>query len=112
MKRYNWTDFKGGWFIGDFSPSMFVTPNVEVCIKRYNAGDYDRSHYHKLADEVTMIVDGVVEMNGVQYHKNDILHIERGETTDFRALSDAITCVVKIPCVKNDKYLTEQIVLV
>jgi hypothetical protein len=60
---------------------------------------------HKVADEITMIVEGMVSMNGVKYSANDILLIEKGDATDFLAVTDAITCVVKLPCVKGDKYL-------
>ncbi len=105
MRLYNWKDFVGGWFVGNFNPTILPSDNVEVCIKRYKAGDHDRSHVHKIADEVTMIVEGMVEMNGVKYSADDIVWIEKGDVTDFTAITDAITCVVKIPCVKGDKYL-------
>jgi len=105
MRLYNWNDFKGGWFIGNFLPTIIPTDAVEVCIKRYKAGDYDSRHMHKVADEITMIVEGMVSMNGVKYSANDILLIEKGDATDFLAVTDAITCVVKLPCVKGDKYL-------
>lgn len=104
MKLYNWKNFKGGWFIGNFLPTIISTNDVEVCIKRYKAGDYDARHYHKIADEVTMIVEGTVLMNGITYHKNNIVLIEKGNSTDFCAITDAITCVVKLPCAKGDKY--------
>lgn len=107
MKLYNWNDFKGGWFVGNFFPTIIPSDNVEICIKRYKADDYDQSHYHKEADEITMIIEGLVSMNKIKYHADDIIWIEKGEATDFKALTDAITCVIKIPCVKNDKYLTD-----
>lgn len=105
MKVFKWYDFKAGWFCGDFTPSMYQSKEVEVAIKKYNRGDYDPAHKHLLADEITMVIQGQVEMNGQLYVGNDIILIEKGEITDFRAISDAITCVVKIPSVKNDKYL-------
>ena len=107
MKQYKWQNFTGGWFIGNFSPSIIPSNDVEVCIKRYKAGDHEESHYHKEADEITMIIDGFVEMNKIVYKTNDILWIEKGECTNFRAITDVITCVVKLPCVKGDKYLTK-----
>ena len=105
MKTFNWKDFIGGWFVGDFMPTIFLTKDVEVCIKRYSAGDCDNRHYHLIADEITMIVEGTVKMNGIEYKKNDIILIEKSEITDFSAITDAITCVIKIPSVKGDKYL-------
>lgn len=105
MQLFNWNNFKAGWFIGNFSPTIYFTDDVEVCVKRYKAGDYDAKHYHKMADEITMVIEGTVEMNGLRYTKDDILWIKKEEATDFRAVTDAVTCVVKIPCVKGDKYL-------
>lgn len=105
MQFYNLSDFTGGWFVGDFVPTLFPIEAAEVCIKRYKAGDHDQKHVHKIADEITVVVTGIVEMNGVKYHDDDVILIEKGDETDFTAVTDAITCVVKIPSVKGDKYL-------
>jgi hypothetical protein len=104
-KIYNLNEFIKGWICGAFIPSLFISDKFEIAIKRYKAGDHDQSHIHKVADEITMIIDGFVDMNGIKYHSDDIILIERGETTDFTAITDATTCVIKIPCVKGDKYL-------
>lgn len=105
MKLFNLSNFVGGWFVGNFLPTTLATKSVEVAIKRYNKGDTESSHYHLLADEITVIVEGSVKMNGVVYNKNDILHIEKSESTDFLALEDCVTCVVKMPSIIGDKYL-------
>lgn len=106
MKKYNINDdFEKGWFLGSFPKSLIPNFETEVSIKYYNEGDYDAKHYHKIATEYTVIVDGLVEMNGIQYKTGDLLVIEPGDATDFRVLSTkAITCVVKSPGVLNDKY--------
>ena len=93
-----------GWFVGDFDPSLFKTKDVEVAIKRYLKDDYEQTHYHKIATEITVIIEGAVLMNGDKYVKNDILVIEPGFQTDFRALENTTTAVVKIPGASNDKY--------
>lgn len=105
MQLYDLKDFKGGWFVGDFVPTLFPITTAEVCIKRYKAGDHDQKHIHKEADEITVVVEGIVEMNGVKYHADDVVLIDRGEATDFTAITDAVTCVVKVPCVIGDKHL-------
>ncbi len=56
-----------GWFVGNFEPTVIKTNDVEVAVKKYKAGDYEPAHYHKIATEVTVIVSGEVEMNGVRY---------------------------------------------
>lgn len=105
MKLFELKNFKGGWVIGDFDPAIIHTKDVEVSIKHYKADDYDLPHYHKGADEITIIVNGTVRMNNNIYHKDQIIWIEKNDITDFRALTDATTCVIKLPSVKNDKYL-------
>jgi quercetin dioxygenase-like cupin family protein len=108
MKIAKLEDMKLGWFVGNFSPTLHATEDVEVAVKEYKAGDYDEWHYHKIATEYTVIVSGEVEMNGVIYGKGDIIVMEPGEGTDFRALTDAVTTAVKIPGATHDKYLKGQ----
>ena len=97
-----------GWFVGNFEPTVIKTNDVEVAVKKYKAGDYEPAHYHKIATEVTVIVSGEVEMNGVRYTEGDIIVISPNEPTDFRVLKDTITTVVKYPGANNDKYLVEE----
>lgn len=104
MKLYKLQNFKLGWFIGDFTPTIISTKNVEVSIKRYKSGDYDNKHYHKMADEITVIIQGECIMNGIKYYSNDIILIEKNDTTDFLAVTDLVTCVIKLPSVIGDKY--------
>ena len=93
-----------GWFIGDFEPSLYKTQDVEVGIKEYEAGEYESHHYHKIATEFTVIIDGKVEMNGESYSTGDIIRIMPNEITDFKAITNTKTVVVKIPGAQNDKY--------
>ena len=43
-------------------------------------------------------------MNDSVYEAGDIVLIEPGEDTDFEALTDVTTVVVKAPSVMGDKY--------
>lgn len=95
-----------GWFIGNFKPTLHNTDLFEVAVKRYKKDDSEERHTHKIATEFTMIIDGSVLMDGVEYGKDDIIVIEPNESTDFKCLTDVVTLVVKTPCAKNDKYLT------
>jgi quercetin dioxygenase-like cupin family protein len=97
-----------GWFIGNFSPTLHATGAVEVAVKEYPAGFTEEWHYHKVATEFTVIVSGEVEMNGRRHGPGDIIVIPPGEGTDFKALTLAMTTVVKIPGATNDKYLKGQ----
>jgi quercetin dioxygenase-like cupin family protein len=105
MKLHKLKDMFKGWIVGNFEPSLYTTDDVEVAVKNYKAGEGDEKHYHKIATEITIISDGKVRMNGTLYSTGDIITIEPGEATDFEALTDTITTVIKIPCVKDDKYI-------
>ncbi|MBM3270097.1 MAG: cupin domain-containing protein [Candidatus Sericytochromatia bacterium] len=96
-----------GWFVGNFSPSVLQTGAVEVAVKTYRAGDREEWHHHKIATEITVIVAGAVEMAGTRYEAGDIVVVEPGEETDFHALTDATSVVVKLPGATADKYLRE-----
>tara|TARA_B100000780_G_C21105031_1_gene446152 strand:+ start:236 stop:568 length:333 start_codon:yes stop_codon:yes gene_type:complete len=108
MKKHNLDDMIGGWFIGNFEPSLFKTNDVEVAVKNYKAGDAEEAHYHKLATEYTVILKGKVIMMDIEYKQGDILIIPPMESTDFLALTDVSTVVVKIPGASNDKYLSKK----
>lgn len=105
MLRVRLDDMIKGWFVGNFEPSLYKTEAVEVGIKRYKAGDKEEWHYHKVATEITVIVQGAVRMCGQEYRTNDIVVIPPGEGTAFEALEDTVTAVVKLPGAVNDKYL-------
>ncbi|MNJ51749.1 hypothetical protein D3C77_470630 [compost metagenome] len=105
MKTFKLDDMTRGWFVGAFNPTSFATEACEVGLKRYAAGDYEASHYHKVATEITLIVEGRVLMNGIEYSTGDIIIIEPGDMTDFRALTDAVNVVIKTPGALHDKYI-------
>jgi quercetin dioxygenase-like cupin family protein len=105
MEVHKISEMKGGWFIGNFEPSLFKTNDVEVAMKTYSKGAYEEKHYHKIATEYTLIVEGRVRMFGEEYSSGDIIVISPNEATDFEALTDVKTVVVKVPGANNDKYL-------
>lgn len=104
MRTYRLDRMVGGWFVGDFVPSVLRTSAVEVAVKRYRAGDSERAHYHRVATELTVVVSGRIRMFGRQFDEGDIVLVEPGEVTDFHAMTDAVTVVVKHPGALNDKY--------
>lgn len=104
MMKSNLNEMIKGWFIGNFNPSLFNTNEVEVAVKRYEKGEYENRHFHKIATEFTVIIEGEAELNGVIYKKDDIIVIKPFEATDFKAVKDTVTVVVKIPGANNDKY--------
>ena len=105
MKNYKIENFKKGWFIGNFSPVILKTNEFEVAFKSYKKDTYEKKHFHKISSEYTLISEGCALMNGKKYIKGDIVLIEPGDVTDFLALTDCSTLVVKVPSSENDKYL-------
>ncbi len=106
MKSFKIQNMTKGWFIGNFTPTLAPSNDVEVAIKSYNKGDKEPLHVHKIATEYTAIVAGKVKMNGEIFEAGTIVVIEPNEATNFECLEDkTINVVVKLPCVKNDKYL-------
>lgn len=97
--------FVRGWFVGGFEPTLYKTTDVEVAVQHFKAGDKEASHCHKIATEITVIVSGKALMNGNLISAGEVVKISPGEYTDFEALEDTVTTVVKVPGALNDKYL-------
>ena len=104
MKHARYEQMLKGWFIGDFSPSAYLTQECEVAVKHYSAGQTELPHYHKVATEITLVLSGRVRMAGREWSAGDIIVLSPGEITDFEALVDTVNIVVKIPGVPDDKY--------
>jgi quercetin dioxygenase-like cupin family protein len=105
MIKYTANNMMRGWFVGDFTPTCFNTRNCEVGFKIYPAGTKEETHHHKIATEITYFTKGKCKLNNNTYSEGDILVILPGEATDFEAITDVETVVVKIPGAVNDKYL-------
>jgi hypothetical protein len=95
---------KKGWFIGNFPRVVYKTKVFEIAIRMEKAGECVQRHLHKVATEITAVVKGHVFINGKKFKQGDIIVIRPYETADYEVSKDAITVVMKIPSVKNDKY--------
>ena len=104
MKHFRLEDMIRGWFVGGFNPTAHSTQACEVAVKRYQAGDYESSHFHKVSTEITLVLSGRVRMLGKTWSDGDIIVLEPGTVTDFEALTDAVNVVVKVPGALDDKY--------
>lgn len=104
MRTFRLGDMVKGWFVGDFAPAALRTAAAEVAVKRYPAGAREPRHLHRIAPEVTLILEGRARMNGTVHEAGAIVLVEPGEATDFEALTDVTTVVVKVPSVAGDKH--------
>ena len=100
-------DFKDGWFIGNFSPSILQTGDFEVCLKTFRSGDKEPSHYQKSSTEITVVVSGSCRMGSVHLSAGDILVLDAGEISDFEAIDDCVVVGIKSPSVPDDKALAD-----
>jgi mannose-6-phosphate isomerase-like protein (cupin superfamily) len=108
LQRYRLDAFTKGWFVGNFSPTLLSTDAVEVAVKHYRAGEAEGAHFHKVATELTLIVSGRVRMSGEEVGPGEIIKIKPGQATDFVPLTEVTTVVVKMPCVRGDKYMSNK----
>jgi quercetin dioxygenase-like cupin family protein len=104
MKTFKLKDMTRGWFVGDFDPTAYNTGKCEVAVQKFKEGDYEAKHVHKVATEITTIIEGRALMNGKEYRAGEVIVMEPGDATDFKALEDTTNVVVKVPSVPGDKY--------
>lgn len=104
MKKYSLEDFTRGWIIGNFEPSLVKTEDFEIGILKHKKNEYWPKHFHKLADEYNVLLDGKMSINGELINKNEIFLIEKNETVKPEFLEDCVVLVIKIPSVIGDKY--------
>jgi len=104
MKKIFLKDFKRGWLVGDFEPSVFSTNKIEVAIQNYEAGHEEPNHYHKIATEITFMVSGSAFCNDLLIENGEGVIIEPNQPNIFRAKTNCTTLVIKFPSVPSDKY--------
>jgi hypothetical protein len=108
MKTYKIDDFKGGWFIGNFEPTLLKTKDFEICYKRHTKDEVWPSHYHAVATEYNCLVSGSMSVNGQLLQPGDIFVIEPNEIAVPRFLENCDIIVVKTPSIVGDKYEVSQ----
>lgn len=96
--------FKGGWFIGNFSPAMLRTDQFEVCYKYHTKGEAWPAHYHKLGTEYNLLVRGKMKMHDQILEAGTLFIMERYEVADPEFLEDCEVLIIKTPSVPGDKY--------
>jgi quercetin dioxygenase-like cupin family protein len=101
------TNFKGGWFIGDFLPSIHKTSEFEVGILSHKQGEEWPTHYHT-GTEINYLVSGEMMIQSKILRSGDIFKINPYEIANPEFITDCTVVVVKTPSVPGDKYLAEK----
>jgi hypothetical protein len=103
MKVGSVYDFLDGWIVGNFVPSLLKTDQIEVALKRFKAGDQHPCNFQMRSTEVTLVVEGRVELNGIVLGRDEYLRLEPREHASFRALEDSTLVAIKFPSIPDDK---------
>ena len=100
----NIQDFRGGWFVGDFNPSLFKNPFFEVAHHKHEKGCETFPHYHKVTNELNYIVSGELMVSGKHLKVGDMWIYEPNEVSDVEFLEDSELIIVRWPSIPSDKY--------
>lgn len=98
-------DFVGGWFVGNFVPSLLPNDQVEVSVKYFPQGSREDPHYQLTATEWTVIISGECQIGDVRLGPGEIIEIPPLEVAGFEAFSDVSLVAVKSPSLPSDKAL-------
>ena len=107
MKKYDIKDFKNGWIIGNFEPSILKTKNFEVAVLSHPKNQKWPKHYHKLLTEYNLLLEGKMIINNTEINKNEIFTLEPNEIADPIFLEDCKVLCIKVPSIIGDKYEIE-----
>lgn len=107
MDLFNLEDFTNGWLVGNFSPSLLVSENIEVGLKNFVRGAVEPRHFQLTAVEITLVVSGSCRMGSVILGAGQGLVVQPGEICDFEALETCSIIAIKSPSAPNDKVLAE-----
>lgn len=97
-------NFTGGWFVGNFIPSVHKTKDFEACYKIHKKGEKWDAHYHKVAIEINYLIRGRMKIQDQILKKGDIFVLNPKEVADPTFFEDCELIVIKIPSIKGDKY--------
>ena len=100
-------EFKNGWFIGNFNPSVFKTESFEVGYKSFKKGEIFEPHFHKIGTEISLLTKGEMIMQDRKITAGDIFVISPYEVADTIFLTDCEILAIKVPSNTNDKFYTE-----
>jgi hypothetical protein len=104
MEIFEANQFIGGWFVGDFEPTAYRTSHFEVSYKKHHKGEKWAAHYHAIGDEINYLIEGEMEINGIQLKAPVVFVIPAKEVADPKFHTDVKIIVVKTPSIPGDKY--------
>ena len=104
MRKFNLSEMKRGWFIGNFIPSVLKTDLFEVGIMNHKKGEDWPNHFHSEATEYNVLLKGSMTVNGQKIKSGEIFILERKEPCKPIFKENCTIVCVKVPSVPGDKY--------
>jgi quercetin dioxygenase-like cupin family protein len=104
MIIYDLSKYTRGWFVGDFSPSIFNTKDFEVGILTHKKDEIWPKHFHKIAKEINVLLEGKMIIQDKEILPGQIFVLEPWEIANPIFLEDCKVLVIKTPSIKGDKY--------
>lgn len=108
MKVSKIDEYSKGWIVGNFHPTEFQNPHVEVAVKFFIAGDKEESHYQIIATEITIVHQGQIRLANIEFNSGDVIILEPGEIASFESITDSSLTCIKFPSLPNDKVLANE----
>lgn len=104
MTITNIKDYHRGWFIGNFEPSVIKTDQFEVAVLTHKKDEVWPQHYHKIATEYNVLLEGKMKICGKEINAGDIFVLNPFEVANPIFIEDCKVLCVKIPSIIGDKY--------
>ena len=103
LRKHRLVSFKGGWFLGNFQPSLQRTQRCEVGYKVHAQGDVWPAHYQKTAWEYNLLVYGHLQIGRQHFYGGDLFVVPPTRVVKPLFHSRCEVVVVKIPSIPGDK---------
>lgn len=105
------TDFKRGWFIGNFEPSL-LKRDFEVGLRWNDKGDKVDRHYHKLGTEYVVFAGGKHRINDQVFGDGDMTIIRPYMSSEYECLEPGYCLTVRDHSDPGDKFTGQPLTVV
>ena len=102
-KDYDLSNYKAGWIIGDFEPSIIKTKDFEVGILTHKKNEKWDYHYHAFVNEINILIEGSMLLNEIEIYKNQLFYIPKKQIASPIFLEDCKVLCIKTPSIIGDK---------
>jgi hypothetical protein len=104
MKVLQLEDYIRGWFVGNFEPTAWKTPDFEVGYRVHSKGT-DQPHTHTTCTEINLVTSGKMIIQDKLLVTGDIFILRPWEISNAVFLEDTGVVCVKVPSINDKKPL-------